>query len=118
MIRIAIILLLAGLVGNGVLAQDKQPAKVKPTDKMTLRMNTRDRMMIIKRNNHEFKRQIRQNYNLQRRQVIQQRRMMMLQRHNRQQQMHQQAPRRATERQMMQQRQRQINQKSMPGGHR
>ncbi|MBN1952711.1 MAG: hypothetical protein JW801_16030 [Bacteroidales bacterium] len=118
MIRIVLMLLLTGFVGSMAVAQDKQASKLRPTDKMILRMNTRDRVMISKGNASQFRMQGRKSPVMQKGQMLQQRRMMTQQRHNRQQQMHQQAPRKATERQMMQQRQRQSYQRNQPGGPR
>lgn len=104
--RIVLILLLAGFLGASALGQDKEPGRKAPTDKMTLRMNTRDRMMISKGNSHQFRTQMRKVPVMKKGQHLHRRQMMIQQRHRRQQQFNQQNSRRAAQRQMMQQRRR------------
>lgn len=109
MIRIVIILFLTGISLSSLNAQISpvKPERKGAAEKMALRVNTRDRIMVCKGNSTQFRLQRRQNTAIKRTQRLQQRKVMMHQyRRNRQHQLRQQTPRRTMERQIMQQRQR------------
>lgn len=115
--RIAVLLILiTGISGLSLRGQETPARKAeKPTRQMTLRVNTRDRVMTCRANTMRFRIQRRESMAIDKSRTMQQRRMMLHeQRRTGQQQMQRQFQRRATERQMMQQNQQMRQQR--PGG--
>ena len=117
--RFLLITIIAGLASSGLWAQEPvNPKKTPdPTAKMSLRVNTRDRVMICRGNAAQVQIQKRMNPTLRRTQMMRHQRMMQHHRGIREFPMRRNMQRRALEQQMMQQQQRRMNQQSdRPGG--
>jgi hypothetical protein len=116
MVRIAFILLLSGLMGSSLLAQDKSSGAAKPTEKIMLRTNTRDGMVMMRADAQQLRMQNRDVSAVEKGKMMQERRMMLkTHREASKSRLHKGTPKRAAERQMMRNRGKNLRQQRSAG---